>query len=90
MKVDVRCKFCGHNQSEEIKEKQTIICHHCHRPSDVWADGRTEISALYFVTGKVNYNQTMRGMCHHDLVTIDEEKLRPSVLNALIKEARNA
>ena len=47
------CIFCGNIQNEEFKEKTTMLCKKCSRPTDCYEDGRFEISPLYYAEGNI-------------------------------------
>ena len=57
------CIFCGHFQNETVKEKTTMVCKKCHRPTECYEDGRTEISPLYYVKGDVEVVNTAGNVC---------------------------
>jgi hypothetical protein len=81
---EVICSFCDNIQIEKFEYKTTMDCNECHRPSDVYEDGRSEISPLYFAKGDVQRNMEGLGIGKPSLITIDSDdpvKLRKDFLN---------
>lgn len=68
--VDSNCPFCSRHGSYEVRdEKNTILCQGCHRPFELYRDGRVEKSMLYEAMGPVwaddDHGHTARAVGRH-------------------------